>query len=83
MNKSELVRSVLQENSLSRETAKKLVESVLTNIIKGTKETGKVSLLGFGSFSVTTRKARKCRNPQTGAIIEVPAKEVVKFKPQF
>jgi DNA-binding protein HU-beta len=83
MNKSELVRSISQENSISRETAKKLVESVLTNIIKGTKNTGKVSLLGFGTFSVTTRKARKCMNPQTGLLMEVPAKEVVKFKPQF
>lgn len=83
MNKSELVNVVSQENSLSKEITKKIVESVLSNIVKGTKETGKVSLLGFGNFVVTTRKARNCRNPQTGAIIEVPEKEVVKFKPQF
>jgi DNA-binding protein HU-beta len=83
MNKSELIESVAEQNGLTKVNAKKIVESVLENIAKGTREKGKVSLLGFGNFSTTIRAARLGRNPQTGAAIEIPVKEVVKFKPSF
>jgi DNA-binding protein HU-beta len=83
MNKSELIENVAEQNGLTKVNAKKIVESVLENIAKGTREKGKVSLLGFGNFSTTIRAARLGRNPQTGAAIEIPAKEVVKFKPSF
>lgn len=83
MNKSELIENVAEQNGLTKVNAKKIVESVLENIAKGTREKGKVSLLGFGNFSTTIRTARVGRNPQTGAAIEIPAKEVVKFKASF
>lgn len=83
MNKSELIESVAEQNGLTKVNAKKIVESVLENIAKGTREKGKVSLLGFGNFSTTIRAARLGRNPQTGETLEIPAKEVVKFKPSF
>lgn len=83
MNKSELIKNIADQNGLTKVNAKKIVESVLENIAKGTREKGKVSLLGFGNFSTTIRAARQGRNPKTGEILEIPAKEVVKFKPSF
>jgi DNA-binding protein HU-beta len=83
MNKSELIESVAEQNGLTKVNAKKIVESVLENIAKGTREKGKVSLLGFGNFSTSIRAARLGRNPQTGETLEIPAKEVVKFKASF
>lgn len=83
MNKSELIENIADQNGLTKVNAKKIVESVLENIAKGTREKGKVSLLGFGNFSTTIRAARQGRNPKTGEILEIPAKEVVKFKPSF
>jgi DNA-binding protein HU-beta len=83
MNKSELIENVAEQNGLTKVNAKKIVESVLENIAKGTREKGKVSLLGFGNFSTTIRAARQGRNPKTGETLEIPAKEVVKFKASF
>ena len=51
-----------------------------TAVTKELKKSGKLALVGFGTFSVVKRKAREGRNPQTGKAIKIPAKKVVKFK---
>ncbi len=79
MNKEELIESVVKDTNLSKKDAVNAVNSVLSNIKKGTKKGG-VQLIGFGSFSVGSRKARKGRNPRTGEPIKIKASKVVKFK---
>ena len=83
MNKSELIDQVAEQNGITKVAAKPIVESVLENIKNGTKNNGKVTLTGFGTFTQTTRPAREGRNPSTGATIQIAEKQVVKFKPYF
>ncbi|MBI5207434.1 MAG: HU family DNA-binding protein [Candidatus Firestonebacteria bacterium] len=80
MNKEGLIAAVSKDAVLSKKDAGKAVESVLDNIKKGVKKGG-VQLIGFGSFNVVTRKARKGRNPRTGEVIKIKASKTVKFKP--
>jgi len=80
MTKSDLVEKVASDCGLSKADAAKALDSVLTNITKALKKKQKVTIVGFGTFSVTQRNARKGRNPSTGQVIEIPAKKVVKFK---
>ena len=78
MNKGELVAAVAKDLKSSKAQAEKAVNSVLSTIKRNTKKG--VQLIGFGSFSVSQRKARKGRNPQTGATITIKASRVVKFR---
>ena len=80
MNKSELVSAVAQKSMLSKVDAKKALDAVLESIGEELKNDGKVVLVGFGTFSVTERSARKGINPRTKEPIDIPAKKVVKFK---
>lgn len=80
MNKSELVNAVAQKSELSKVDAKKALDAVLESIGEELKNDGKVVLVGFGTFSVTERSARKGINPRTKEPIDIPAKKVVKFK---
>jgi DNA-binding protein HU-beta len=80
MNKSELVSAVAQKSELSKVDAKKALDAVLESIGEELKNDGKVVLVGFGTFSVTERSARKGINPRTKEPIDIPAKKVVKFK---
>lgn len=80
MNKLQMVKEVAVATGMKQVKAKAAIEAVLT-AMRGSLERGeKVELVGFGSFSVVNRGARKGRNPQTGAEIQIPAKNVVKFK---
>jgi DNA-binding protein HU-beta len=81
MNKKELVNAVKDSMGSTRKEAEVAVGSVLDAIVDGMTADGKVSLVGFGTFSVVDRAARTCRNPQTGESIDVPAKKAPKFKP--
>ena len=81
MNKAKLVEAVSKKAGLKKEDAVIAVESVL-EVIKENVAEG-VKVLGFGSFTQVTRPARKGRNPQTGAEIQIAEKEVVKFKAMF
>jgi len=78
MNKGELIEAVAKDLDESKAAAEKAVNSVLTTIKKNTKKG--VNIIGFGSFTVSKRKARKGRNPQTGETIKIKASKVVKFK---
>ena len=80
MNKSELIDAMAADAGISKAAAKSALESVMNNVQKTLKKGDKVSLVGFGSWSVTKRAARDGRNPQTGATIKIAAKNVVKFK---
>ena len=81
MNKKELVNAVKDNMMVTRKEAEIAVASVLDAIVDGMVGDGKVSLVGFGTFSVVDRAARTCRNPKTGEPIAVPAKKAPKFKP--
>lgn len=81
MNKSDLVNAVAEKSELSKKDATKAVDAVLESIMDSLKDGEKVQLIGFGNFEVRDRAARKGRNPQTGAEIEIPASKVPAFKP--
>lgn len=81
MNKTELIDAIVEASGLSKVDAKKAVEAFFTSVETALKKGDKVSIVGFGSWSVTDKEARDARNPRTGEIIKVPAKKVVKFKP--
>jgi DNA-binding protein HU-beta len=80
MNKTELIDAMASDSGVSKAAAKKALESFLGNVSGALKGGNRVSLVGFGSWSVTRRAARDGRNPQTGATIKIAAKNVVKFK---
>lgn len=80
MNKTELIDAMAEDAGVSKAAAKKALESFLGNVSSTLKGGGRVSLVGFGSWSVSERAAREGRNPQTGATIQIAAKKVVKFK---
>ena len=80
MNKSELIAKVAQDCDVSKAAAEKALISIMGVITDAMAVGDKVSLIGFGTFSVTERAAREGRNPQTGKKMKIPAKKVVKFK---
>lgn len=81
MNKTNFVGAVAEKTGLSKVDAKKSVDAFIQTV-KDTVEKGeKVSLLGFGSFSVVEKSARKGVNPKTKKTINIPARKVVRFKP--
>ena len=80
MNKTEFINAVAEKSGLSKVDAKKAVEAFVETVSSELKEGGKVALLGFGSFSVAEKSARKGVNPKTKQPIELPARKSVKFK---
>ena len=80
MNKSDLIEAMASDAGITKAAAKKSLESFLGNVEKSLKKGNRVSLVGFGSWSVSKRAAREGRNPHTGKTIKIPAKKVVKFK---
>ena len=80
MNKSELIDGMAEHAGITKAAAKKALESFLGNVESSLKKGDRVSLVGFGSWSVSKRNAREGRNPQTGKTIKIAAKNVVKFK---
>lgn len=80
MNKTDLVNGMAESAGITKAAAKKALEALLKDI-EGAMQKGKrVSLVGFGSWSVTRRAAREGRDPRTGKVIKIKAKNVVKFK---
>jgi DNA-binding protein HU-beta len=80
MNKAELIDAMAENAGLSKADAKKALDA-FTNTISGALKSGdRISLVGFGSFSISERSARTGRNPQTGKELKIAAKKVVKFK---
>lgn len=81
MNKGDLVDTLASAIDISKADANTALNTVLSTIEKALKKGDKVTLIGFGTFSVNKRPARTGRNPQTGETIKIKAKKVVKFKP--
>jgi DNA-binding protein HU-beta len=80
MNKTDLIEGMAEDAGISKADAKKALDSVINHIEGALSKGDRVSLVGFGSFSVSKRAAREGRNPQTGKTIKIAAKKVVKFK---
>jgi len=81
MNKAELIDSMAAESGLTKADSKKALDAFVKATSNALTAGDRVALVGFGSFSVSTRAARTGRNPQTGKELKIAAKKVVKFKP--
>lgn len=80
MNKADLIERVAKDCDMTRVVAEQVLNSVLGTITTAVSAGDKVTLVGFGTFSVSERAAREGRNPQTGKTIQISARKVVKFK---
>jgi len=81
MNKAELVDEVVNRTRLTKKTSREAVDAMTSVITDALARQERVTLVGFGTFQVTERKARRGRNPRTGETIQIPAKKVPRFKP--
>jgi DNA-binding protein HU-beta len=82
MTKAELIEQMAKDAKISKAAAGKALDSFVDGVKKALKaKDGKVTLVGFGTFSKVRRKAREGRNPQTGAKIKIKARNAVTFKP--
>ena len=80
MTKAELVEFVAEKADLTKADAARALEAVVAGVTKGLKKEGKVTLVGFGTFTAKKRAARTGRNPQTGAEVKIAARVVPGFK---
>ena len=80
MNKAELITKLADDAGITKTQANASLDSFVEAVTKTLKGGGKVTLVGFGTFSVSKRAARNGRNPQTGAVIKIKARKVAKFK---
>ena len=80
MNKADLINAIAAKSGLTKADSQKSLNAVIESITEAMKSGDRVSLVGFGSFSVVERAARTGRNPQTGKEIKIKAKKVVRFK---
>lgn len=79
MTKAELIKSVSEKAGITKVDAAKAVDAMIKSILESLKKGEKVTLVGFGNFYVSKRKARTGRNPKTGQQIKIPAAKVPKF----
>ena len=80
MNKADLISKISKDADISKEKANLAIDSLVPGVTQGLKKEGRVTLVGFGTFYVSKRKARVGRNPQTGESIQIKAKRVARFK---
>ena len=80
MNKAELVDKLSKDASLTKVQANEALDSFTNSVVGALKKGDRVTLVGFGTFSVSERSARNGRNPQTGEVIKIKARKVAKFK---
>jgi len=81
VNKTELVEHIASKSDISKAAASRALASIIEAVTKTLKKGGTVSLVGFGSFSVTKRKGRTGRNPKTGAPLKIKASKAPRFRP--
>jgi len=81
LNKLDLVARIAKDTGIPKTKAETAFNALINGITVALKKGQKVTIVGFGSFSVARRKARKGRNPQTGATIKIAARKVPKFTP--
>lgn len=80
MNKTELIAAVAEQASITKKDAEKAIAAVINSITNAMADGDKVQLVGFGTFEVRARDARKGKNPRTGEVINIPASKVPAFK---
>ena len=80
MNKAELIAKISAESTLTKKAAETALDAFVTSVEEALKNGEKVQLVGFGTFEVRERAARKGRNPQTKAEIKIPASKAPVFK---
>lgn len=80
MTKAELVEFIAENADLTKADASRALEAVVEGVIEGLKKSGKVTLVGFGTFSAKTREEHMGRNPQTGEAVKISARVVPSFK---
>ena len=80
MNKAELVTAMADQAGLSKKDTEKALKAFTDVVADELKKGGKVQLVGFGTFEVSERAAREGRNPQSGAVMKIPASKAPKFK---
>jgi len=80
MTKAELVQFIAENADLTKAEAGRALDAMVEGVTKGLKDGGKVTLVGFGTFSAKKREAREGRNPQTGETVKIPARVVPGFK---
>jgi len=80
MTKAELVQFIAENADLTKAEATRALDAMVEGITKGLKENGKVTLVGFGTFTAKEKAAREGRNPQTGETVKIPARIAPGFK---
>jgi DNA-binding protein HU-beta len=81
MNKADLINRIAAGSRISKAQAATAIDTAVDSVTAALKKGDRVALIGFGTFSVSQRKARNGRNPQTGATIKIAARRVAKFTP--
>ena len=81
MNKATLIDKIANDAGITKNAAATAVDSLIDGITRALKKNQRVTLVGFGTFAVSKRKARTGRNPQTGETIKIKAKKAARFKP--
>ena len=79
MNKHDVIQKIANDTGLTKTSAAAAADSLIDGITRSLKKGDSVSFVGFGTFKTSNRKARKARNPQTGATINVPKRRVPRF----
>lgn len=80
MNKAELIEKIAKDTNITKIQANEALDSLTDAVVASLKKGDRVTLVGFGTFSVSERSARSGRNPQTGEVIKIKARKVPKFK---
>ena len=81
MNKAELIAQIAEDVGITKTQANMALDSFVEAVTKTLRKGDKVTMVGFGTFSVSKRLARNGRNPQTGETIKIKARKVARFKP--
>lgn len=80
MNKNGLIEAVAAKAQVSKAQAAKVIDAALEAVVEAVKNGEGVQLVGYANIAVVEKAARKAKNPRTGAVVEIPAKKVVKIK---
>lgn len=81
MNKAQLVEAIALEANLPKIDARKAVDALIHVAVQSLREGDRITLTGLGTFSVQQRSERTGRNPRTGAVVKIPPRKVIRFRP--
>ena len=81
MNKAQLVEAIALDTNISKIEARKAVDSLIRVMVQTLREGDRITLTGLGTFSVRQKSERTGRNPRTGALVKIPPRRVIKFRP--